>query len=416
MPERTISQTFLVGSTPTNVTTAKLSDPTGTYGIKRNDTDATVVADGTNLTNSSTGVYEYTFTALDGIAYTAYVEFVYDGDTIYKEIQIPAASSTGAMICSYSSLLERVGHELFGIRDGFTSDQTTDILQCINDGLMRIYSAHDWSFFRPVKDITTTAPYATGTVTIAAGVVTLAGGTFPSWAADGVFKVSNGYYSVASRDGDTQITLDDTSVTVASATGFELGRPEIPLDEAFMDLTGDRELTYYPDQNECYPPVREKHDQALRTFQQSNPYYDRPIFFSIRTVEFDPTVGSRKRLAFYPTPDAAYVLRVPMILRQTMIDATNQYPVGSEQLSQLIVHACLSAVETDFYEKTDGRHTLLFQQMLPQAIATDLERSTPTSLGGDAPRGEGLHFGVYDSEHWLRASRIGTLTLDGVDL
>lgn len=321
-----------------------------------------------------------------------------------------------SMVASYSSLLDRVGHELFGIRSDFSADQLVDILQCIKDGLRYVYSAHDWSFFKPIADISTTAPYATGTVTIAAGVVTLAGGTFPSWAAHGIFKVSDSYYSVASRDGNTQITLDDTSVTVAAASAFQLGRPEIELSAAFEAIANDSDLTYYPDQNDLYPPVRQRHDRAVRTAQQNNPYFDRPVFYSVRTVTFDPTAGSQKRLALYPTPDAAYVLRVPMILRPTMIDAVNQYPVGGETLAQLITEACLSAVELDFYEKTDGRHTQMFQAMLPLAIRADQEKSAPTSLGPDRPRGGGTRSPVYDSDYWARSARIDSLTIDGDEL
>jgi hypothetical protein len=410
---RTISQTFKVGSTPTNVTSAKLSDPTGTFGIKRNDTSAVVVADATNMTNSATGVYEYTFDAEVNIAYTAYIEFVYDGDTIYIEFDLPAVSDDFGMVTSYNSLMERVGHYLFGIRSGFSSDQTDDIEDCIHDGLHDVYTAHQWSFFRPVEDISTTAPYATGTVTIAAGVVTLTGGTFPSWAADGILKVSNSYYSIASRDGNTQITLDDTSVTVAAASAFQLGRPEIELSSSFEAISGDSDLTYYPDQNDLYPPVRQRHDRQIRTWQQDDPYYDRPIYYSVRTVEFDPTTGSRKRLALYPTPDAAYVLRVPMILRPTMIDSTNQYPVGGETLAQVILEACLAAAERN-YDEENKRHTERFGQLLPLAIRADMEKSAPTSLGPDMPKGERGR-GLYD-DYWLRSSRIGTLTLDGDSL
>lgn len=413
MPTRTISQTFKVGSTLTDVTTAKLSDPTGAFGIRRDDTLAVVVADGTNMTHDSTGVYSYTFTAVDGVAYTAYIEFVYNGDTIYKEVDIPATSSEGTMACSYSSLLSRVGHELFGIRSGYSSDQTTDILQCIQDGLNYVYDAHDWSFFKPIKDVSTTAPYATGTVTIVAGVVTLAGGTWPSWAAAGILRVSNSYYSIASRDSSTQLTLNDTSATAAALTTFSLGRPEVDLPTAFEAISPDGQMTYYPDPNTWWPEVRPRHDQHLRALQQASPYYSRPAYYSIRTVEFDPTVGSRKRLAFYPVPDAQYVLRVPCILRPTMIDATNQYPVGGETLAQLIIEACLSAVELDYYEKLDGRHTLKFQQMLPLAIRADQEKSSPTSLGPDRPAGEYYYCGDSDYE---RARRMNDVTLDGVAL
>ena len=396
----------------TNVTTAKLSDPTGTYGVKRNDTDAVVVADGTSMTAASTGVYEYSFTDIVGIAYTAYVEIVYDGSTYHFEVDLPASVAVGEMVASYNSLLERVGHFLFGIRTSFSTDQTSDIEECIRDGLRDVYAAHSWSFFRPLKDITTTAPYATGTVTIASGVVTLTGGTFPSWAADGLLKVSTTYYSVASRDSGTQVTLDDTSVAVAAASAFELGRPEIPLDSSFEDMANDRSLTYYPDQNELYPPVRNRHDQQIRTWQQDDPYYDRPIYYSIRTVEFDPDVGSRKVLAFYPTPDAAYVLRAPMILRPIPISSGDQYPVGGEVLAQVITEACLAAAERN-YDEHSNQHTMRYMALLPLAIRDDLERSTPSTLGSDAPRGEGYHFGVCDSDHHARAVRMGALTLDG---
>jgi len=316
------------------------------------------------------------------------------------------------MIISYTTLLERVGHQLFGKRSSFTGDEAADIEQCMQDGLNDVYTAHDWSFFKPIEDVTTTAPYETGTITVVSGVVTLTvDGTFPSWADYGLLKISNAYYSVASRDGDNQITLDDTTVDEDALTTYELGRPEIPLASTFDAVANDSALTYYPDQNELYPAVENRHDQAIRKWQMDDPYYDRPIYYSVRTVEFDPTVGSRKRLAFYPTPDAAYVLRVPMILRPTMIDPTNQYPVGGEVLAQVITEACLAAAERNFDEQ-EQVHTKRFAELLSLAIRDDQERSSPTSLGGDAPRDQQRRV----SNYWLRSSRIGAVSLDGSDL
>ena len=184
---------------------------------------------------------------------------------------------------------------------------------------------------------------------------------------------------------------------------------------AFEAVSNDSDLKYYPDQNQLYPAVRQRHDQTIREYQQNDPYYDRPIFYSVRTVEFDPTVGSRKVLAFYPTPDAAYVLRVPMLLRPTMIDETNLYPVGGEVLTQVITEACLAAAERNFDENAN-QHTMRFMQLLPLAIQADLERSTSSQLGPDAPRGEGYHTGIPDPDHYARAARIGGLTLDGTTL
>jgi hypothetical protein len=316
------------------------------------------------------------------------------------------------MTVGFLSLLERVGRFLFGQRSGYSDSDTADIEDCIRDGLRRVYAAHDWSFFRPMEDVTTTAPYTTGTIEVVDGVVTLSDGTFPSWAADGLLKADNNYYSIASRDGDTQITLDDTSVDIDAATTYELGRPEISLPTAFEAVANDSDLTYYPDQNEVYPSVRMRHDQTIRAWHQRNdPYYDRPIFYSVRTVEFDPTVGSRKVLAFYPTPDAAYVLRVPMILRPVFIDADNPYPVGGETLSAVILEACLSAAEQNL-DETEGVHEKRLLELLPAAIRADQDKSSPTSLGPDSPRIAG-RVGSY---YWARSARIGTVSLDGVEL
>jgi hypothetical protein len=322
-------------------------------------------------------------------------------------------TTPAAMTVSYNNLLERVGRFLFGQRSGYSDSETFDIEDCIRDGLRTVYAAHDWSFFKPIEDIATTAPYTTGTITVVNGVVTLAGAgaAFPSWAADGLLKADDGYYSVASRGGNTQITLDDTSVAIAAGTTYELARPEIPLAAAFEAVSNDSDLTYYPDQNELYPPVQMRHDVAIRTWQQDEPYFDRPIYYSVRTVEFDPTVGSRKVLAFYPAPDEAYVLRVPMILRPTMIDADNLYPVGGETLAAVITEACLASAESNL-DDGEGIHKKRFLELLPLAIRADQEKSSPTSLGPDAPRNgrSGM------SNYWSRAARMGAVSLDGVDL
>jgi hypothetical protein len=113
-------------------------------------------------------------------------------------------------------------------------------------------------------------------------------------------------------------------------------------------------------------------------------------------------------LAFYPVPDAVYVVRCPMILRPIMIDSTNQYPVGGEQLSQLILEACLAAAEHNF-DDTEAIHEKRFLELLPREIMTDQERSSPTSLGPDSPSGGRRTI----SDYWIRSARIGTVSIDG---
>lgn len=342
MATRTISKSWKVDGVLTDVTSAVLSDPTGTYGIKRDDTDAVVVADGTAMTHDSSGIYDYSFTDTVNVSYTAYVEIVYSGATYYFEVDIPARlADSDAMVSSYSSLLERVGHFLFGIRSGFSGDQTTDIEECIKDGLHDVYTAHPWSFFRPMDEITT-------------------------------------------ADGTSAYDLP---------TGFEA-------------IEGD--LTYEPGESDYYPPVVQRSDAEILRKQQDDDDEDRPLYFSIRTTEFDPTVGSRRQLILYPTPDDEYVLQARMKLRPTMIDAINQYPVGGETLAQVILEACLAAAERN-YDEQEGRHTKRFQELLPLAIQADLEMTCPTTLGPDAPKGE-------STDLMSRAVLAGDLTYDGVTL
>jgi len=414
----TIRQVFTVNGIPTDVQSAVLSDPTGAYGIKRNDTEEVVVADGTAMVRVGVGTYEYEYSDdAVGVSYSAYVEFQHGSTSYYVESDFEGrgdVSSESRMAITYGKLKERVGHYLFGIRELFTVDQLLDIDDCIVDGLQRVYATHDWSFFRPVVDVTTTAPYATGTIAVSSGVVTLTGGSFPSWAEDGVLHINGTSYPVATRTSGTVVTISTTSLTVAAGASYQLGRPEIPMPVEFDAVANDSELAYYPDDIACYPSVMQRGDQAIRKLEQESRTFDRPMCYSVRTDRFDPAVGSRKVLAFYPVPDKAYVMRVPMVLRPVMLTTANQQPVGGEVLSQVITEACLASAEHNFEER-EHIHEKRFLEMIALAVRNDLERSSPTSLGPDAPRDRG-NVGRFGYDYRTREQRIGRLTLNGSDI
>ncbi len=107
--ELTIQEKFTIDGVLTDVTSVKLSDPTGAFGVKRNDTDAVVVADGTAMTKVSTGVYRHTFTepAL-GLVYTYWVEWEYDGETHRDEHTIAGATAE-AGLCTLIDVKNRLG-------------------------------------------------------------------------------------------------------------------------------------------------------------------------------------------------------------------------------------------------------------------------------------------------------------------
>ncbi len=82
---------FLVGGVLTNATSVVLSDPTATYGVKRLDTDATVVAAGTAMTTDATGVYRYDLPDVDGAKVSWWAEIVYNGVTYHFERETDTA-------------------------------------------------------------------------------------------------------------------------------------------------------------------------------------------------------------------------------------------------------------------------------------------------------------------------------------
>jgi hypothetical protein len=93
----TISKTFRVGGVLTDMTSVKLSDVTAAFGVKRNDTDAVVVADNTALTHVSTGVYSYGFTdpAYD-LSYTVALEVVYSQETHHLQWILAGPATPGS--------------------------------------------------------------------------------------------------------------------------------------------------------------------------------------------------------------------------------------------------------------------------------------------------------------------------------
>ena len=104
----TVRKTFSVDGAPTDVTSA-------TIGVLRADTGATVVAAGTAMTHSATGIYSYTFDEpTTGLTYTATFTFVFGGNTTTWEEtingsvdeQIPLPTLTGDyLVDTFNSLI-----------------------------------------------------------------------------------------------------------------------------------------------------------------------------------------------------------------------------------------------------------------------------------------------------------------------
>ncbi len=415
----TITKTWRVNGVLTDVTSMILQDPTEAYGVKRNDNDAVVVASGTAMTWVSTGTYSYIFAEpAYSLEYSVSVKVTYLGNTYYLTDEDlagndPAPTSTG-LSTTYAVLCQEIAH-FVGWRRGptWSAERTATLDAIIRSGLNKFYyptlgktETYQWSFLRPLSTMQTTAPYATGTVTIANGVVTLSGGVFPSWAAQGELVVNSETYPVSTRDSDTQLTLTNDWVDVSTASVFSLGRPAYDLP---VDFTGRlaSEITFRPGVNEAYPPIRITEPGALQSKQQGNPYSGVPYLAAVRPKAFVATTGQRWQLILYPTPDDAYELFYRYKVKPGMLDSTNIYPLGGDQHGETILESCLAIAEQRLMDGGDGIHAAAFAERLAASIAEDRDSFTPDTIGDD----EG---GQEDSS--VRRYSTIPITFNGVDM
>lgn len=408
MATRTIRKQWLVDDVLTSVTTAKMSDPDGNYGVKESVSGDIITADGVAMTEASTGIYEHSFTDEVGIAYTAYVEIVYDGGTHHFEIDVPARAAEAGLESDWDSLRAEIADYLGWTRDSSVWDatETARLASIIKSALLQVYypmvaetgAVYEWFWMKPTATIETVKPYDTGTITIASGVVTLVDGTFVSaadWAQYGEIEVNGSIYTVASYDSTTQLTLDDTSVDVTDAASYSLSQSVYPLPATFGGAF-DGPLSFAPGINEFYPPVEIISNNMLRRLRQNDITAEWPRYAATRALSFDPLVGTRYEIEFYPTPNEAWTLHGRYKVEGAMIDSTNKYPLGGVPMSEVIIESCLAVAEQRINDFEGTRiHTEKFQALLAAAIANDAQEHAPHTLGYNRDR----------SDH-IRADRI----------
>ena len=328
-------------------------------------------------------------------------------------------TSAATLTCTYASLVNRLGWDLYGLRpastdvitDGVASaNQATDILNCLRDGLSFVYGAYRWSFMRPRLSITTYPSYSTGTVTVdASGNVTLTGGTFPSYSASAAgqlwipYSVANGTggsFQVATYSSSTAIVLANyTGGAITSPSTFNLTFNLYPLPTGFDSF--QEQLTFPPGVNVPARPISRVDEGQIRAYLERDNTPGLPQMYALVTNTFDPTAGSQRSVVFYPIPGKQHTLTALATLRPLMLDATNQYPLGGEILGPVLMESVLAAGERNMNEAM-GVHNQAVQPLLAMAIAADKDRATAETLGVDFGQGEqgSLHHHHFGAINW----------------
>jgi len=272
-------------------------------------------------------------------------------------------------------------------------DFPTRVDMCVDIGCRNVYEpaiqpgemhAHIWSFMQPtLTSFDINATYSTGTVRIVAGAVTGSGTTFPNWAASGELVIDGIPYSVATRGGDTSLTLDDTGVTAAAGTSYVLRQVDYALPDLFGGFRGDLYLggssSVIGQTLQRLPYDGPGSILELRNGETAD-YSAQPVNYAVFPADQTGTSGQRWNLAIWPISDSAYTISGVYTINPYQLTSTYTYPMGGLPLAECLREACMAAAELEFKGEA-GIHTAMFAQRLRTAISFDRQMSNPGNLG-----------------------------------
>ena len=323
MSTRIVRSHFYYNEVLTDPTSIVLSDATATYGVKRNDTDATVVAAGTAMVKVATGQYEYEFTEpAAGLSYTAWVKAIYAGNTYYHEIDIEAEGDD-SLDLTYSSLRTEIADDLGWTRtsSNWSSDEDDRLDAILNAGYRQfIYPvplrgeavAHRWSFLKPT-------------------------GTFDTVADDYLY--------------------------------------DMPSD--FGAMVGD---VVYDDDEYVHRTIEQTSCAMIDRNRAVNSASGLPYLFALRPKSVSMTTSQITEMMFYPTPDAIYGLVYHYDAKVAPLSSVNLYPLGGQAHSETLLQSCRDIAAARYKDNPGGREHDLFMERLWASVEAD-RRMSPKTLG-----------------------------------
>jgi hypothetical protein len=201
-------------------------------------------------------------------------------------------------------------------------------------------------------------------------VVTVSAGTLPTDAADYVFlPADGGVYEIATRDGATQFTLEDTSLDLDAGTSYAIRRVHFPLPDGFAAFISPITIANSRDFELLEVPVLP--EWTVRSVGSiTRARTGRPEMFSLYQTVDDETGVFTPYLTVYPIPDQQYTLTGRV--RVEPGDALNEAGVIAHALfSELMQEAILAAAEEMYLSGGSTIHTNNFQAWLPRFIRRD---------------------------------------------
>lgn len=324
---------------------------------------------------------------------------------------------------SLTNLRDRITEYVYGGNSDYSTMTTAEkarVDRILDSGLRQFYQppiertggrAHEWSFLTTTATITMVAAYSTGTLTVASGVATLVSGTFPSWAASGMLRVEGTDYSINTRDSDTQVTLDDLTLTDSSVSTWEVHQDDYDLPDAFGHMTNTPPT--YAQADDVWHEVQIVGEARIRSLRQRDilSAVDKPYLAAIRTKNKATASGTRQEIMFYPRVTDAATFTYRYRARADALGTSDTYAWGASDHSETILASCLAAAEL-LVEESRGAYWDQFQQRLAASIAFDGRANRPERLGynGDNSDDGGEYGDPWSARDYRRSNSLTPVT------
>lgn len=257
--------------------------------------------------------------------------------------------------------------------DEWDTQTQGDMDRVLRSGRRRFFSARAWKFLQQPLVISIIGPFQEDSITIAAGVVTKTAGTdFPTDATNYVLApASGGVYAIASRASGTEITLEDTSLTVATAdTEYNLYKIKYDLPSGFGGWEGP--VTIENRDGRTINESRNFPDYVVRAFANlDRPITDEPRLFSLTSTVDEVTAIATYQLLIYPLPDEAYTLHSEIrIAPGDTLSEVDTTVISNPVFTECYKECILAAAEVTWFDRPKA-HSERFKVLLQEAIRID---------------------------------------------
>ena len=307
-----------------------------------------------------------------------------------------------------------------------------DVIACVKRGMRQFYTpeplqgervGHRWSFLRSIETLNTIVPTESGTATTFGSALTNVNIDLSTEDAESISHVSVTRSSGAvTKHLVTEVNNSGNTITVSAAFGYAEsvsftvhynGTYALPADFAGIEGPLTYDTFYGTDPNIADQTIEVTSEAKLRDMMQYlEDRDDKPRVAAVFSTGADGTTGTSHRIAFFPIPDATYVLKYKMI-NEPQYSLTGK-PLGGPLHGETILASCLAVAEQFFLPNSPHGYAATYRRRLAASIELDRQAIRSETLGYNADPSEfGTITGFTDS----RLSRYlhdNTVTVNGV--